>query len=93
MSLRDDPAAANHANPTGLIWSVPTEQIECPICRVYRVERQFWVTAHFKKARQPVLYRRLARWLEERGEGGDPPEIPFEGWERLAAALPPAREA
>jgi hypothetical protein len=68
-------------------------EIECPICRVYRVERQFWVTAHFKKARQPVLYRRLARWLEERGEGGDPPEIPFEGWERLAAALPPAREA
>ena len=40
-------------------------EIECPVCGLYRVERQFWSTAHFKKAREPVLYRRLARWLEE----------------------------
>ena len=68
-------------------------EIECPVCRLYRVERQFWVTSHFKKARQPVLYRRLARWLEEPREGTDPPEIPFEGWDKLAAELPPPRQA
>ena len=67
-------------------------EIECPVCHLYRVERQFWITAHFKKAREPVLYRRLARWLEERPADGDPPEIPFEGWEQLAAALPPPRQ-
>jgi len=67
-------------------------EIECPVCHLYRVERQFWITAHFKKARQPVLYRRLARWLEEPREGVDPPEIAFEGWEQLAAALPPPRQ-
>ena len=39
-----------------------------------------------------MLYRRLARWLEEPREGVDPPEIPFEGWEQLAAALPPPRQ-
>jgi hypothetical protein len=35
-------------------------EIECPVCGLYRVERQFRVTAHFKKVRQPFLYRRLA---------------------------------
>lgn len=59
-------------------------EIECPVCGRYRVERQFWVTAHFKKARQPVLYRRLAWWLAESRPRAEPPEIPFEGWERVA---------
>ena len=58
--------------------------IECPVCGPYRVERQFWVTAHFKKARQPVLYRRLAAWLGESPGRVPPPEIPFEGWEEVA---------
>ena len=39
-------------------------EVECPVCGLFRVERQFWVTAHFKKARKPVLYRQLAWWLE-----------------------------
>jgi hypothetical protein len=60
-------------------------EIQCPVCGLYRVERQFWVTAHFKKARQPVLYRRLARWLEESRDRAVPPEIPFEGWETVAS--------
>ena len=59
-------------------------EIECPVCGLYRVERQFWLTAHYKKAREPVLYRRLARWLEESRDRAQPPEIPFEGWERVA---------
>jgi hypothetical protein len=48
------------------------------------VERQFWLTAHFKKAREPVRYRRLAAWLAESRSRVRPPEIPFEGWERVA---------
>ena len=58
--------------------------IECPVCGPYRVERQFWVTAHYKKARQPVLYRRLAAWLAAAPGRVPPPEIPFEGWETVA---------
>ena len=58
--------------------------IECPVCGLYRVERQFWLTAHFKKVRQPVLYRRLAWWLAESRDRAQPPEIPFEGWEGVA---------
>ena len=50
------------------------------------VERQFWVTAHFKKARQPVLYRHLAWWLAEFRDRAQPPEIPFEGWETVAGS-------
>ena len=61
-------------------------EVECPVCGLYRAERQFWVTAHFKKARQPVLYRGLARWLEEHRDRAQPPEIPFEGWDTVAAA-------
>ena len=61
-------------------------EVECPVCGLYRVERQFWVTAHFKKARQPVLYRRLAWWLAESRDRAQPPEIPFEGWERVAGS-------
>jgi hypothetical protein len=57
-------------------------EVECHVCGLYRVERRFWVTAHFKKARQPVLYRRLAWWLAE----SRTPEIPFEGWEIVAGA-------
>jgi hypothetical protein len=59
-------------------------EVECPVCGLYRAERQFWVAAHFKKARKPVLYRRLARWLAERPDRGEPPEIPAEGWETVA---------
>jgi hypothetical protein len=59
-------------------------EVECPTCGRYRVERRFWLTAHFKKARQPVLYRRLAWWLEETRDRETPPDIPFEGWERVA---------
>jgi hypothetical protein len=59
-------------------------EVDCPVCGRYRVERQFWLTAHYKKARQPVRYRALARWLEATRERPAPPEIPFEGWERLA---------
>src|SRR5262249_9534540 len=55
-----------------------------PVCGLYRVERQFWVTAHFKKVRQPVLYRRLAWWLAESGDRAEPLEIAFEGWEGVA---------
>jgi hypothetical protein len=65
-------------------------EIECPVCGPYRVERQFWVTAHFKKARDPVRYRRLAWWLEECRNRAEPPEIPFEGWEVVAAPPPGA---
>ena len=61
-------------------------EVECPVCGLYRVERQFWVTAHFKKARQPVLYRRLAWWLAESRDRAQPPEIPFEGWEGVAGS-------
>ena len=61
-------------------------EVECPVCGLYRVERQFWITAHFKKARQPVLYRRLAWWLEESRPRAEPPEIPFEGWESVAGS-------
>jgi hypothetical protein len=60
--------------------------VECPVCGAYRVERQFWVTAHFKKAREPVRYRRLAAWLAESRPRARPPEIPFEGWERVVEA-------
>lgn len=60
-------------------------EIECPVCGLYRVERLFWMTAHFKKARRPVLYRRLARWLEESRNRAEPPEIPFDGWENVAS--------
>jgi hypothetical protein len=58
--------------------------VECPACGRYRVERLFWLTAHYKKARQPVVYRRLARWLEATRGRADPPEIPVEGWEGVA---------
>jgi hypothetical protein len=61
-------------------------EVECPVCGLYRVERRFWVTAHFKKARQPVLYRRLAWWLAESRDRAQPPEIPFEGWEGVAGS-------
>ncbi len=50
-------------------------EIECPVCRLYRVERQFWMTAHYKKARDPVRYRRLAggsRSPGPRAAAGDP---------------------
>jgi hypothetical protein len=60
--------------------------VTCPVCGPYRVERQFWLTAHFRKARQPLLYRRLAWWLEGSRDRSEPPEIPFDGWERVAPA-------
>ena len=67
-------------------------EVECPICGLFRAERQFWVAAHFQKARKPVLYRRLAQWLAEDRDRARPPEIPFEGWDtvvgRAAAAQP-----
>ena len=63
-------------------------EVECPVCGLYRAERQFWVAAHFKKARQPVLYRSLARWLAEHRGRPQPPEIPFEGWDAVAAPPP-----
>jgi hypothetical protein len=68
-------------------------EIECRTCGRYRVERQFWLTAHFKKARQPVQYRRLAAWLAETPARNAPPEIPFEGWDRVASPRipPPSR--
>jgi hypothetical protein len=59
-------------------------EVECPACGRYRTERQFWLTAHYKKARQPVLYRQLAWWLAETRDRPELPEIPFEGWERVA---------
>ena len=59
-------------------------EIECPVCDFYRVERQFWLTAHFKKVRQPVQFRRLAWWLADPRDRAQPPEIPFEGWETVA---------
>jgi hypothetical protein len=43
-------------------------------------------SAHFKKAREPVQYRRLAWRLEESRDRARPPEIPFEGWERVAGS-------
>jgi hypothetical protein len=70
--------------PAGRVLAKDRLEIECPVCGLYRVERQFWVTAHFKKVRQPVLYRRLAWWLAESRERAQPPEIPFEGWEGVA---------
>ena len=42
------------------------------------------LAVHFKKARQPVLYRRLAWWLAESRDRAQPPEIQFEGWEGVA---------
>jgi hypothetical protein len=62
-------------------------EVECAHCGVFRAERQFWVAAHLKKARQPVLFRALAHWLADHRERTVPPEIPFEGWEAVAAAL------
>jgi hypothetical protein len=59
-------------------------EVECPTCGVYRAELQFWVAAHFKKARKPTVYRNLARWLAEHPNRVEPPEIPFEGWETVA---------
>jgi len=59
-------------------------EVECPICGLFRAERQFWVAAHFQKARKPVLYRRLAQWLAEDRDRARPPEIPFEGWDTVA---------
>ena len=59
-------------------------EVECRVCGLYRAERQFWVAAHFKKARKPVLYRSLAHWLAEHRDRAEPPEIPFEGWETVA---------
>jgi hypothetical protein len=50
------------------------------------VERQFWAAAHFKRARQPMLYRRLAWRVQESRERGAPLEIPFEGWETIAGS-------
>jgi hypothetical protein len=68
-------------------------EVECPTCGLFRVERQFWVAAHFQKARRPVLYRQLARWLEDGRARARPPEIPFEGWDtvvdRSSAGGPP----
>ena len=67
-------------------------EVACPLCGLFRVERQFWLTAHFRKARKPVLYRRLAQWLAEDRDRARPPEIPFEGWDtvvgRAATAQP-----
>jgi hypothetical protein len=62
-------------------------EVECPHCGIFRAERQFWVAAHLKKARQPVLFRVLAHWLADHPDRTVPPEIPFEGWEAVAAAL------
>jgi hypothetical protein len=62
-------------------------EVECPHCGAFRAERQFWVAAHLKRARQPVLFRALAHWLADHRERTVAPEIPFEGWETVAAAL------
>jgi hypothetical protein len=62
--------------------------VDCPVCGRYRVERLFWVAAHFKLARRPAAYRALARWLAEGGARAEPPEIPFEGWESVARPSP-----
>ena len=40
-------------------------EVECPHCGAFRAERQFWVAAHLKRARQPVLFRALAHWLAD----------------------------
>jgi hypothetical protein len=66
-------------------------EVECSRCGVFRAERQFWVAAHLKKARKPVLFRTLAHWLADHRERAVPPEIPFEGWEAVATALPNGR--
>ena len=63
-------------------------EVECPVCGLYRVERQFWVAAHFKRARQPVRYRSLAWWLAEHRDRALPPEIPFEGWDTVVGPHP-----
>ena len=65
-------------------------EVECPVCGLYRVERQFWVAAPYRRARKPVLYRALARWLEEHRERPQPPEIPFDGWEEIAGPPGPS---
>jgi hypothetical protein len=65
-------------------------EVHCPVCGRYRVEREFWLTAHFKKARQPVVYRRLAWWLEATRDRPEPVEIPVDGWDRVAPLAPGA---
>jgi len=59
-------------------------EAECPTCGRFRVERQFLVAAHFIRARQPALYRRLAQRVAESQGRDEPLEIPFEGWETIA---------
>jgi hypothetical protein len=61
-------------------------EVRCEVCGLYRTERQFWMAAKLKKARQPVLFQRLGRWLAEHRERAEPPEIPFEGWETLVTS-------
>lgn len=61
-------------------------EVDCPVCGRYRVERQFWAAAHFKRARQPVLYRRMAQRVAESQGRAEPLEIPFEGWELIAGS-------
>ncbi len=60
-------------------------EVDCPVCGRFRAERQFWVAAHLKRARKPVLFRSLAHWLADHRERATAPEIPFEGWETVAA--------
>jgi hypothetical protein len=59
-------------------------EVECRTCGRYRVDRRFWAAAHFKRARQPALYRRLAQKVLESRERIEPVEIPYEGWETIA---------
>jgi hypothetical protein len=58
--------------------------VECPVCGHYRIERQFWIAAPFRRARKPAAYRTLAHWLEAHRDRAAPVEIPFDGWEAVA---------